>query len=113
MAKILTGREEIRQWAEARGGSPIMADIPEPGGKTQSLLGLTFGQHMLNADANEGPDRADSHFDLVDWEAWYAALLAQDLVLVVEDDPGAGRSVDYRFMSRGEAEEGGDARQSP
>ena len=67
MAKVLSELDDIRQWTEARGGNPIMADMPETGGREQHLLGLTFDQHMLNADGNEGPDRAASHFDLVDW----------------------------------------------
>lgn len=106
MAKVLSDLADIRQWAEARGGYPIMADVPSPGGKDQSLLGLTFDQHMLNAQNNEGPDRPGTHYDLVDWEAWYAAMKTQDLVLVVDDDMSEGRQIDYRFMSRGEAEEG-------
>lgn len=106
MAKVLSELAAIRQWTEARGGNPIMADMPETGGREQHLLGLTFDQHMLNADTNEGPDRATSHFDLVDWDSWYAALTAQDLVLVVDDDLEGDRYADYRFMSRGEAGEG-------
>lgn len=60
MAKVLSELDEIRAWTEARGGNPIMADMPEPGGREQHLLGLTFDQHMLNADSNEGPDRPGS-----------------------------------------------------
>ncbi|MEQ8446783.1 MAG: hypothetical protein RIB57_12935 [Pelagibacterium sp.] len=104
MAKVLSELDEIRAWTEARGGNPIMADMPEPGGREQHLLGLTFDQHMLNADSNEGPDRPGSHFDFVDWDAWFAALKAQDLVLVVDDDLEGDTYADYRFMSRGEAE---------
>lgn len=104
MRKILDDPAAIRQWTEARGGYPIMMDIPEPGGSEQSLLQLSFGQHALNADHNEGPDRVVSGFDLVDWDAWLAALKAQDLVLVVDDDLAADRQINFRFMSRGEAD---------
>lgn len=106
MAKILSELDDIRAWAEARGGNPIMADMPEPGGGDQHLLGLTFDQHMLNADRNEGPDRPTSRFDLVDWPLWYQALRDQDLVLVVDDDLEGDTYPDYRFMSRREAEAG-------
>ncbi|WP_338608472.1 hypothetical protein V6617_00805 [Pelagibacterium nitratireducens] len=104
MVKVLSELQDIREWTQARGGNPIMADMPDTGGKDQHLLGLTFDQHMLNADANEGPDRAGAHFDLVDWDAWYTALREQDLVLVVDDDLEGDTYADYRFMSRGEAE---------
>ncbi|RDE09659.1 hypothetical protein [Pelagibacterium lacus] len=106
MASTLTTLEDIRTWTQPRGGNPIMADMPEPNGTDQHLLGLTFDQHMLNADANEGPDRPGSHFELVDWESWYAAFQAQDLVLVVDDDLEGDTYADYRFMSRSEAEKG-------
>lgn len=106
MAQVLTDLADIRQWTEARGGNPIMADMPDVGGKDQHLLGLTFDQHMLNADTNEGPDRPGPHYDLVDWDAWYTALKVQDLVLVVDDDLEGDLYPNYRFMSRGEAGEG-------
>ena len=61
MTKVLTELDEIRAWTAGRGGNPILADMPGVGGKDQSLLGLTFDQHMLNADANEGPDRPGGH----------------------------------------------------
>ena len=106
MAKILKELADIRTWAEGRGGNPIMAEMPDVGGKSQQLLQLTFDQHMLNADGNEGPDRATAGFELVAWEDWFAALEAQGLVLVVDDDVEGDRYADYRFMSREEAERG-------
>ena len=56
MSKILTKAADIRQWVEARGGNPILLDMPDGTG-SRTLLQLTFGQHFLNADENEGPDR--------------------------------------------------------
>ncbi len=106
MAKILSELDAIREWTAARGGNPIMAEMPAPGESDQTLLGLTFGQHMLNADANEGPDRAGAHYELAEWDAWYAAMKDQDLVLVVDDDAEGDRYADYRFMSRSEADAG-------
>lgn len=103
--KVLVEPQDIRVWVEARGGYPIMMDTPDPVQGTRSLLQLTFDQHALNADNNEGPDRAGG-FDLVDWDAWLTAFKAQDLVLVVDADTGDHRLNDYRIMSRGEAEQG-------
>lgn len=103
MTKVLTELDEIRAWTAGRGGNPILADMPGVGGKDQSLLGLTFDQHMLNADANEGPDRPGGHYELVDWETWYAAFSDQGLALVVDDDLEGDTYARYRFMSRSEA----------
>lgn len=107
MAKVLTKLDDIRTWTEGRGGNPIMADMPAPGGKDQYLLNLTFDQHMLNADNNEGPDRPTTGFELVSWEDWYEAFKAQDLALVVDDDLEGDTYADYRFMSRKEAQKDG------
>ncbi|WP_404401084.1 hypothetical protein [Pelagibacterium halotolerans] len=104
MARILRDEEAIRQWTEARGGAPVMMDVPEPGGGTSQLLQLTFGQHALNADHNEGADRPVPGFELAEWGDWIDALRRQDLVLVVDDDMDEGRQIDYRFMSSSEAQ---------
>ncbi|WP_417579176.1 hypothetical protein [Pelagibacterium sp.] len=102
MAKY-SARYALQDWTAARGGNPIMAGMSGVGGKEHHLLGVTFDQHMLNADSNEGPDRPDAHFDLVEWDAWYADFKAQDLVVVVDDDLEDDSSANDRFMSRGEA----------
>ena len=62
MARTLTDRNEIRQWAEARGGNPMLMDTPDGTGM-RTLLQLTFGQHAINTDGNEGPDRIGGFLD--------------------------------------------------
>ena len=103
MHKTLTDPTDIRSWTEARGGNPLAMDVPEPTGGTQTLLQLSFGQHALNADHNEGPDRPVGGFELVSWDDWLEAFERQGLALVVEDDLEAGRIANYRLMSRSEA----------
>lgn len=104
MARYLSEPEEIRTWVEARGGHPIMMETPDPAIGTRSLLQLSFGQHALNADHNEGPDRPVPGFELVAWDDWLRAFREQDLVLVVDEDVSEGARADYRLMSREEAE---------
>ena len=72
MPEILTDREAIRQWVAARGGNPVLMDIPD-GSKTRTVLQLAFGQEALNSDGNQGPDRVGG-FQLVSWEEWFTAL---------------------------------------
>ena len=103
MAKILTEPGAIRQWTEARGGNPILLDVPDPVAGERSLIQLTFDQHALNADHNEGADPMTPGFRLVDWDEWFAAFEDQGLALVVGDDMSEGRQIDYRIMSRKEA----------
>ena len=98
MAKTLTDRDDIRQWAEARGGNPMLMDTPDGTG-TRTLLQLTFGQHAINTDGNEGPDRIGG-FQLVSWEAWFVALEAGKLAIRVSDDPSGGNEAEFEFVER-------------
>lgn len=98
MPKTLTSHEEIRQWAEARGGNPLLLDTPDGTG-SRTLLQLTFGQHALNTDGNEGPDRLGG-FQLVSWDEWFAALEASGLALRVSDDLAGGDEAEFEFVPR-------------
>src|SRR5690606_5402509 len=95
---ILTDREAIRQWAAARGGNPILMDIPD-GTQNRTVLQRTFGQHALNSDGSEGPDRVGG-FHLVSWEAWFVALEEGGLALKISDDPAGGNEAEFEFVSR-------------
>lgn len=99
MAKVLKTHREIREWASARGGSPMLEDIPD-GNREQVLLQLTFGEHALDADHNEGPDPLGG-FELVGWDEWLKALDAQKLALKVNNEvPGALDNA-FEFVPRG------------
>lgn len=98
MSRTLTNRDDIRQWVAARGGNPVLRDIPD-GSKTRTVLQLAFGQPALNADNNQGPDRIGG-FQLVSWEEWFTALEAGNLALKVSDDPSGGNEAEYEFVER-------------
>lgn len=98
MARILTDRQEIREWASARAGNPMLMDTPDGTG-SRTLLQLTFGQHALNTDNNEGPDRVGG-FQLVSWDEWFAALDDNKLALRVSDDPSGGNEAEFEFVGR-------------
>lgn len=98
MAKILTDREEIREWAAARGGNPMLMETPQGTG-TRTLLQLTFGQYEINTDGNQGPDRIGG-FDLVSWDEWFDALDANKLALRVSDDPSGGSEAEFEFVEK-------------
>lgn len=98
MAKTLTSREDIREWATARGGNPMLMETPDGTG-SRTLLNLTFGQHALNSDGNEGPDRIGG-YQLVDWDEWFDALDGNGLSLRVSDDPAGGNEAEFEFVPR-------------
>lgn len=103
MARFLTDGESIRQWAEARAGNPMLEEIPDPVAGSRVLLQISFGQHALNADRNEGPHPPTGGFDLVTWDEWLAELDRQGLVLKVNDDVPGLLDNDFRFVARDEA----------
>lgn len=98
MSRILTSREDIRQWVEARAGNPLLAEFPD-GTKSRTVLQLTFGQYEINADGNEGPDRPGG-FELAGWDEWLAALEQENLALRVSDDPAGGNEREFEFVPR-------------
>lgn len=98
MSQILTDREAIRQWVIARGGNPVLMEVPD-GSRSRTVLQLSFGQEILNADGNEGPDRVGG-FELVSWDDWFAALEAAKLALMVSDDPSGGNEAEFSFVER-------------
>jgi hypothetical protein len=98
MAKTLTDREEIRQWAIARAGNPVLMETPDGGG-SRTLLQLTFGQHALNGNGDQGPDRVGG-YELVSWNEWFNALEANGLAVRVSDDPSGGNEAEFEFVAR-------------
>ncbi|HEV7278013.1 MAG TPA: hypothetical protein VGN80_17165 [Devosiaceae bacterium] len=112
MSKTLTDRAEIRQWAEARNGSPMLMEVPS-GTDSRTLLQITFGQHALNAEHNEGPDRVAGGYELVTWDDWLAELERQQLALKVNDEEPGRLDNDFRFVSRDETGNTTDAAQQP
>ncbi|WDR04438.1 hypothetical protein PSQ90_08750 [Devosia rhodophyticola] len=98
MPKILTSHDDIRQWTSARGGNPMLMEVPD-GSDTRTILQLTFGQEALNSDHNQGPDRIGG-FQLVSWDDWFAALDENNLWLRVSDDPSGGNEAEFEFVPR-------------
>ena len=105
MPKTLTKPDEIRRWVEARAGAPMSMDMPDGTGDTRTLLNITFGQHALNADGNEGPDRPTGGYTLVSWNDWFTELKRQNLSLEVPDDAPGVLDSSFEFVSGDEQSE--------
>jgi hypothetical protein len=104
MPRFLSDHDEIRQWVEARAGNPMLMTIPDGTGDSTSLLQFTFGQHALNADSNEGPDRATNTYELVSWDDWFAEFDRQNLAIKVRDRAPGVLDNDFEFVNRAAAE---------
>jgi hypothetical protein len=98
MSRVLTKAEEIRQWAEARGGYPMLMEVPS-GTRSRTVLQIAFGQDALNSGESQGQDRPGG-FELVSWGEWIAALEQEKLAVRVSDDPAGGREAEFDFVPR-------------
>lgn len=87
----LTDREEIRDWAAARMGSPAFIDQSStPGGNPNPILTILFDQPAYQ-DQDDGPERLPSMGgpELVDWDDWLDRFEQERLALVVaKEEPG-------------------------
>ena len=98
MSRILTKPEDIRQWAEARGGYPLLMEV-QSGTRSRNVLQIAFGRDALNTVESQGQDRPGG-FELVGWDEWIAALEQENLALRVSDDPSGGHEAEFDFVPR-------------
>ena len=96
MSRILSHADEIRQWAEARGGQPAWSELPS-GTRTQIVLRIVFDQYLLNSGESQDTDRPGG-LDLVSWDEWIGELRNQKLDLKVGDRVQGKLDNDYEFV---------------
>lgn len=96
MSRILKSADEIRQWAEARGGTPAWSDLPS-GTKSQIVLRIVFDQYLLNSGESQDTDRPGG-LDLVGWDEWLKELHAQKLWLRVGDRLEGALDNDFEYV---------------
>jgi hypothetical protein len=99
MSRILKHGDEIRQWAEARGGEPAWAELPS-GTRTQITLRIVFDQYLLNSGESQEQDRPGG-LDLVGWDDWLKELKHQKLALKVGDRVEGVLDNDFEFVPEG------------
>jgi len=77
--KKLTDHQEIRDWAAARAGKPMMHYISNGAGGETPVLSLTFGQ----GETHQGSLASDSAQgrEIVEWNDWFAAFDKEGLAL--------------------------------
>ena len=96
MSRILSTADEIRQWAEARGGQPAWSELPS-GTRSQITLRIVFDQYWLNSGESQAQDRTGG-LDLVAWDEWLAELKNQKLALKVGDRIEGTLDNDFEFV---------------
>jgi hypothetical protein len=73
MAKTTADHDEIRRWAEQRGGRPARVKGTGGGGDA-GLLRIDFGEPEENLEP-------------IDWEAWFDTFDRSGLVFLYQDEP--------------------------
>ncbi len=86
----LTNHDEIRHWAEERGGKPAhvkrTAKRDDPG--------------VLRIDFPEYSGAADENLENIDWDTWFDKFDESDLALVIEDESGNGELSRFNKLVR-------------
>ncbi|MFC5991999.1 hypothetical protein [Limoniibacter endophyticus] len=95
---MLTDHQAIRDWAEARIGSPAIIDAQASIGATQPVLRLLFDQHAYQ-DQDQGADRPSAP-RLVDWDEWFQMFEEHELALVVAQDVDGRRENFHEIIRR-------------
>jgi hypothetical protein len=84
-------REEIRRWAEQRGGKPShVKRIGE--GEEISILRIDFPGYT-----------GEETLEPISWEDWFDKFENQDLVLIYQEEPAGG---EHKIVSAATAQEG-------
>lgn len=96
MSRILRTPDDIRQWAEARGGQPAWSELPS-GTRSQITLRIVFDQYLLNSGESQEQDRPGG-LDLVSWDEWLTELKNQNLALKVGDRVDGVLDNDFEFV---------------
>ena len=88
--RMLTDRDEIRDWAAARAGAPALRPAAPSIASDEPVLRIEFGQHAYQ-DQDNGADRPPTQggLELVSWDDWFRIFEERGLALVVaEERPG-------------------------
>lgn len=76
-SKTTTNHDEIRQWAEARGGRP--ASVKGTGGDDEAgILRINF------------PGGAEDSLEDISWEAFFKAFEANNLAFLYQEETASG-----------------------
>lgn len=87
-SKMTTDHNEIRQWAEARGGRP--AAVRATHGKG--------GVGIIRIEFPEAPHAEDSNLEEITWEEFFEKFDEAKLALLYEDERPGGRHSNFNKL---------------
>ena len=90
-----TDHDEIKKWAESRGGKPAQVKGTENKGDDAGLIRLMFPD---NAHSN------DDKLEEVEWQDWFSKFDESKLALVYQDKTADGKKSSFnKLVSRDNA----------
>ncbi|TMJ71427.1 MAG: hypothetical protein E6G73_14605 [Alphaproteobacteria bacterium] len=104
-AKFTTDHDEIREWAEARGGRP--AAVRKTHGKDDPGI--------IRIEFPDAPNAKDAALEEITWEAFFEKFDEADLALVYQEETTSGQKSNFNKLigrETAEAREHGDNRAS-
>ena len=91
-SRVLTDRDEIRQWAEERNARPacVRGTGSNTGPSTAGMIRLDFPG-----------DSGETSLEAVDWKEWFKVFGDRDLALLVQDETARGERSNFnKLVSR-------------
>lgn len=95
--RFLTDHNEIREWAIARAGKPMLHYIPDGTGGDKPVLSLAFGQYVTH-DGDQG--HSTEGRELVEWDDWLKVFDDQQLALQVPPKTPGVIEETHHFVKR-------------
>ena len=90
-SKTTTNHDQIRRWAEARGGRPACVQGTDGGGD-EGVIRLMFPN---------APQSNDDSLNEIDWDEWFEKFDESGLALVYQDKTAGGRPSNFnKLVSR-------------
>jgi hypothetical protein len=95
-SRVLTDHDEIREWAEERGGNP--ACVQGTGGKGD--IG------MLRLEFPDQPGANDDKLEPIEWDEFFEKFDERGLALLVQEKTASGETSNFNKLVSRETAEG-------
>jgi hypothetical protein len=88
-SKTTTNHDEIRRWAEERGGKPATITGTESGGEDAGVLRIDF------------PGGAEDRLEEISWDDWFQKFDSENLAFLYQEQVKSGEeSRFFKLVSR-------------
>ena len=104
-AKVTADHDEIREWAEARGGHPAAVRSTQSKG----------GTGIIRIEFPNAPNAKDDNLEEISWDEFFEKFDESDLALLYQEETASGQRSNFNKLvgrEAAEAREHGDSHDS-